>query len=208
MNNLANKFGVEITFSPNYSAHCNPTERVNRVLKAMLSAYVRENHRKWDENLAELGCAVRSARHEVTSQTPYFINFGKEMVLHGSEYAKSHPNLETDENKTRVDKVESLEKMRSFVKKRLEIAHDRNRGQYNLRHRDVRYNIGDLVWKRNFALSDGANYFSSKLAGKFSGPYRIKRKVGYCVYELENDQGTSIGKWHTENLKPHITEND
>lgn len=207
MHNLANRFGFEISFSPNYSAHCNPTERVNRVLKAMLSAYVKDNHRKWDENLAELGCAIRTAQHEVTSLTPYFINFGKEMILHGSEYDKSHLNLEVNEN-NKTDKVEIIEKMRNFVKKRLEAAHVKYRNQYNLRHRDVRYEVDDLVWKRNFALSDGANYFTSKLAGKFSGPYRIKRKVGYCVYELVNDQGKSIGNWHTEHLKPHITEND
>ena len=43
----------------------------------MLSAYVEDNHRKWDDCLAELGCAYRSARHEVTAATPYFINFGQ-----------------------------------------------------------------------------------------------------------------------------------
>lgn len=94
-NNLCSSFGVRIIFNPNYSPHCNPTERVNRVLKVMLSSYIHENQRKWDEYLPELGCAYRSARHEVTGVTPYFANFGQEMVTHGDEYGHKFSDADT-----------------------------------------------------------------------------------------------------------------
>lgn len=199
--NLCNSFGVKIIFNPNYSPHCNPTERVNRVLKSMLAAYVEQNHRKWDECLPELGCAYRSARHEVTGATPYFVNFGRDMVTHGDEYTIKFSKDEETFQKS--DRVANLQKLRDFVKKRLEKASDRSRKQYNLRRRDVSYNVGDVVWKRQYVLSDAPNYFTAKLAGKFSGPYRVRKKIGYCIYELEDDQGMSIGNWHTKDLKPN-----
>lgn len=121
------------------------------------------------------------------------------MVTHGNEYMnKLNLNEETFQ---RGDRVANLEKLRDFVRKRLEKASDRSRKQYNLRRRDVRYGVGDVVWKRQYVLSDAANYFTAKLAGKFSGPYKVRKKVGYCVYELEDDQGVSIGNWHTKDLK-------
>lgn len=199
--NLCRSFGVKIIFNPNYSPHCNPTERVNRVLKCMLAAYVEQNHRKWDECLSELGCAYRSARHEVINATPYFVNFGHEMVTHGDEYAnKIVSDLETVK---KDDRTSNLAKLREYVKKRLKEASERTRKQYNLRRRQVDYNVGDWVWKKQYVLSDAPNYFTAKLAGKFSGPYKVRKKVGYCVYELEDEQGVSIGNWHTKDLKPH-----
>jgi hypothetical protein len=200
--NLCRSFGVKIIFNPNYSPQCNPTERVNRVLKGMLSAYVEDNHRKWDDCLAELGCAYRSARHEVTAASPYFINFGQEMITHGDEYTTRLIPDNTDTGRHIVDKVDNLKKVREFVQKRLSVAYERNRKQYNLRRRHVNYNVGDLVWKRQFVLSDAANYFASKLAGKFCGPFKIRKKLGYCVYELEGDNGKSIGNFHVKDLKP------
>lgn len=198
---LCQKFGVRTIFNPNYSPHCNPTERVNRVLKSMLSAYVGENQRKWDDCLAELGCAYRSARHEVTQNSPYFVNFGQEMVIHGDEY-KIQRN-DASENRLPPDKVENLKKLRDLVKKCLTKASDRTREQYNLRRRPVDYAVGDWVWKRQYVLSDAAQYFTSKLAGKYSGPFRVKKKVGYCAYELEDEAGKSLGTWHVKDLKPN-----
>lgn len=199
--NLCESYGVKILYNPNYSPHCNPTERVNRVLKSMLSAYVEDNHRKWDECLAELGCAYRSARHEVINATPYFVNFGQEMITHGNEYT-SRLDSDEDTKSRNVDKAGNLLKLREFVKKRLDKAYIRSRDQYNLRRRHVEYVVGDSVWKRQFVLSDGANYFASKLAGKFCGPFRVRRKIGYCTYELEDRNGVSVGNFHVKDLKP------
>lgn len=199
---LCGAFGVNIVFNPNYSPHCNPTERVNRVLKSMLSAYVVTNHRKWDECLAELGAAYRSARHEVTSTSPYFVNFGQEMIVHGNEYKVSPSSIDPSRTSTQ-ERSDGIRKLRDCVKKRLEKASANSREQYNLRRRHVEYKVGDLVWKKQYVLSDAANYFTSKLAGKYSGPFKVRKRVGYCVYELESDRGVSIGTWHTKDLKPH-----
>lgn len=203
---LTKKYGVRILFNPNYHPSPNNTERVNRVLKSMLSAFVSDNHRIWDENLASLACAVNTADHEVTGRTPYFINFGKEMKLHANEYSRARNienSVDSDESKhsNLVEKVEALAKLRNFVKERLQKNHEKSKKQYNMRRRDVNFQLGDLVWKKLFALSNAGNYFTSKLAGKFEGPFRVCKKVGYCVYELEDMNGKSKGNWHVQDIK-------
>ncbi|KAG5861258.1 hypothetical protein JTB14_017766 [Gonioctena quinquepunctata] len=47
----------------------------------MLAMYVSDNHRIWDVSLAQISCALRTAEHEATNYSPYFINFGRSMVL-------------------------------------------------------------------------------------------------------------------------------
>ncbi|MGI0028047.1 MAG: integrase, partial [Nitrosopumilaceae archaeon] len=210
--NLTQKYGVKTIFNPNYHPSPNVTERVNRVLKSMLSAFVSDNQRNWDIDLATLACAVNTAVHEVTGRTPYFVNFGRDMILHGSEYSKtdvidSAGDVDIDHNNL-VRRVEALIKMREFVNKRLIQAHQRSKDQYNLRRRDVDFQIGDLVWKRLFALSDAGNYFSAKLAGKFEGPFKVSKRVGYCVYELEDMNGKSKGNWHCQDLKKYYSPAD
>ncbi|KAK9674592.1 Integrase zinc binding domain [Popillia japonica] len=74
-----------MAYNANYHAQCNPTERVNRVVKTMLTAYVKDRHRLWDSYLQQVGFAIRSSKHEVTGQTPNFVNFGRELTIDGRE---------------------------------------------------------------------------------------------------------------------------
>ena len=54
-------------------------ERFNRTLAAMLSAYVSENHRDWDEQLPYVTMAYRSTEHETTGMSPNMLMFGREV---------------------------------------------------------------------------------------------------------------------------------
>ncbi|XP_044312554.1 putative uncharacterized protein DDB_G0278921 [Drosophila rhopaloa] len=44
---------------------------------------------------------------------------------------------------------------------------------YNLRKRDWRPKIGDLVWERKHPLSKAATGFAAKLASKYEGPFKV-----------------------------------
>lgn len=206
--NLAKKYGVKVIYNPNYHPSPNLTERVNRVLKTMLAAFTKESHRVWDENLQALECAVNTAVHEVTGRTPYFINYGSEMVLHGNEYHTGQDETHDTQNESSSsERVKVLAKLREFVSTRLQKAFVKSREQYNLRRRNLEFSVGDMVLKRSFPLSDAGNYFSAKLANKFEGPFKIKRKIGYCIYELEDPGGKSKGNWHVQDLKEYHAPN-
>mgnify|MGYP001507470327 CR=1 FL=1 len=140
------------------------------------------------------------------------INFGCEMVIDGSEYqfvrdkAKAVGNIDT--NVKVSDRIKNLDKLRSFVKSKLKSAHEKTKHDYNLRHRLVQYVVGDRVWKREHTLSSAARDYSAKLGLKYTGPFRIKRKLGINVYELEDNNGISKGNWHVSQLKPDKTSSD
>ncbi|KAJ8964964.1 hypothetical protein NQ317_017107 [Molorchus minor] len=75
------------------------------------------------------------------------------------------------------------------------------RGTYNLRRRNEEFDVHQMVWKRNFVLSDASKYFSKKLAPQFVGPFSVKRKLSPWTYELEDKDGRSVGIWNAKNLK-------
>lgn len=63
--------------TPTYSPQCNSTERVNRVIKTMIKQYIRNDHRRWDDNLPELQFAINTAVQDSTGYSPARLNFGR-----------------------------------------------------------------------------------------------------------------------------------
>ena len=127
--------GCKIWYTALYHPQANPTERVNRVVKTMMSAYVKDNHRNWDKNLRELGFALRSAVHKVTGYSTNFLNFGREVhcrVREDDVAVQEMPNLGE-----RRGWAGRLEGMPHLFEARLDKAYERARATYNLRRRPV-----------------------------------------------------------------------
>ena len=175
-----------------------PTERLNRVLKTMTSSYVKDNQHHWDKSLSQIGCAIRSAKHESTGFTPYFINFGREYVW---EYKNRYPKC-ANKSFAPQERVRGFEQVYKDVFEKLKKTHERVKKNYDFRRRPQTYGIGDLVWKRNFVLSRGSEYFTAKLAPKYVGPYRIAKRLSPWTFELESlDKSNNLGTWHAKDLK-------
>lgn len=100
---LMNEYEIRIRYNANYHPQVNPMERVHRVVKTMLTAYVSDHQQDWDKYLAKVACAIRSAKHEVTGFTPNFVNFGREIRLSGRDVRPVVELLtfERDEDKVR-----------------------------------------------------------------------------------------------------------
>lgn len=206
---LCARYGVQMRFDCNYHAQANPFERVNRVVKTMLSCYVKDNHRTWDVELAKINCAICTSKHEVTGHSPYFVNFGKNQVLHGSDHVPQlDPENITFDHSTVESRPRAFEELYRDICRRIKKASQKSQHHYNLRHRDVVYQIGEKVWRKNFALSDAANYFTAKLSPRYIGPFRVKKKISMWAYELEDDRGNSKGIWNVKDLKRAILPED
>ena len=89
-----------------------------------------------------------------------------------------------------------------FVRVNLARAFTTQSHYYNLRRRDWRCHIGDLVMRREHYLSSAVKNFAAKLAPKYSGPYRVVRVVSPVVYDLRTDAGKLIRHVHIKDLKP------
>lgn len=209
---MVSSYHSKIVYNANYHPQANPTERINRVMKTMLSSYVNDNQRTWDRYLAKVACAVRTATHEVIGMTPYFANFGREMQLNGNKSSDIPDtdilnNVQFTDRNDLTKKTPGLDKLYTDIVKRLEIAYHKNKTIYDLRRRSANFAVGDSVWRRNYVLSDASKYFNAKLAPKFIGPFLIKKKVSYQTYELSDATGLSKGVWHAKDLKSNPIEN-
>lgn len=203
--NLMSNYSVKIMYNALYHPQNNPTERTNRIIKTMIRSYLGNNHRKWDENLAKIACAINTGQHEVTKRTPYFINFGREHVLDGKYFSTDREPINPNELRINRDNLDNLntqlKTIFSEVRKELLRAYDKNSRVYNLRRRDDNFDVGDRVWRKNYVLSDGTKFFSSKLAPKYVGPFRIASKPSNLTYELSDLDGNAKGIWHVQDLK-------
>lgn len=200
---FADEYSCRIQFNASYHPRANPTERQNKTIKTLLSIYAHENHRKWDDQLHKLACAIRTATQETTKVSPFFVNFGRTMCLSGKDY--SVPTATAEDPPAPVSRNAAFVKLFADVKKRLVVAGQRNVDRYNLRKRDEQYLVGQKVWRRNYVLSDASKYFSSKLAPKFVGPYVVHRSLSPWTYELKDLHGKILtGSWHAKDLKPAL----
>ena len=91
--------------------------------------------------------------------------------------------------------------MRDLVSKFQFEASEKQAKYYNATRREVKFNIGDLVWKRKKMLSSAVNFVAAKLAKKFDSPYRITKLPSSVVVELETLDGKKVGKAHIKDLK-------
>lgn len=72
--------------------------------------------------------------------------------------------------------------------------------------KNIEFNVGDKVWRRNKVLSDATKQFASKLAPKYV-LCKVRRKVSRLIYSLSNIDGTYAGEWHIKDLKPFFGSN-
>lgn len=173
----------KVWYNARYHPQTNPTERVNRVLVTAIASYVKDNHRTWDVNIAKIGCAIRSATHEVTKKTPNFLTFGRENIISGDEYGTPVAEPEDLVVAVREEKSSRSQEMQAIfedVQARLKKAYDRNARTYNLRKRPVEFQEGQYVWKRNYTLSSAPNFYAAKLSPKYIKCI-VKKKLEFGI---------------------------
>lgn len=179
----------------------NPTERVNRVIVTAIrcSLNKKDTHKEWDENVNRIAMAIRTSVHDSTGYTPYFLNFGRNMISSGDEYE----NLKESEDKnTMANFRENQKKLAEIVQNNLKNAYHKYAKHYNLRSNVRRqFQEGEIVFKKNIHQSDKSKNFVGKFANKFT-KVRIKEKVGYNTFILESLNGERIpGTYHASFLK-------
>lgn len=131
--------------------------------------------------------------------------------MDGSFYGKISENTSNSpiitEKVLDLDLKIKLPKLYEEVEKRLKHAHESNKGRYDLRRRDIRFKMGQRVWKRNFVLSNASNNYSAKFAPRFI-PSIVNKIISPVVYNLIDLDGKNLGNFHVSHIKPDITQLD
>lgn len=198
------EYHVKCQFTPVYHPQANPTERVNRTIKSMLTAYTSPEQKDWDKRLPQLGFCLRTAVHSATRHTPAYLNFGREPKASGEDYRnKPEPDSAEETRQKRLSLVGNLGLLYKDVADRLQESHDESKRRYDLRRRHWQPAIGDWVWRKNKTLSNAAEGYSRKLAPPFLKG-RVKRKLSSLLFEIEDQDGRTQGTWHVSDLKPAV----
>lgn len=184
-------------FIATYHPQANSVERMNRSVKTAIRAYVSTDHREWDLQLPQIGCALRTALHESTKFTPYFLNYGQEMALSGKTHVIQDKLASLTENPS--ERIENLALVRQQVVLNLKKAYEAYSKRYNLRSRVIVFKPGDLVLRRNFKLSDASKNYSSGLGPTFV-KCKVKERIGKSCYRLMDLDGKDIGVANVKDL--------
>ena len=175
-------------------------ERFNRTIEAMLSLWVNKSQTDWDEHLALLAMAYRSAEHETTRETPNTMMLGREVRMPVDLLVGSAPEPHT----TPCEYAQNLqEKLRLAHQVAREASSKQMRAQKKHYDRDAKrviYHRGDVVWLHSKARKKG---ICPKLSVSWTGPLCCGGKTVRCVVHDSTDpplQLASSSRRQVENL--------
>ena len=207
MSTRLKELGVIQTCIAPYHAQANPTERVNRTLKTMMSIFVKGDHRNWDIHLHEFAYAINTMVRSSTRLTPAFLDFGRNprSIPNLRQQREKNDLVEIGDSKVWADRLKRLPTIYNLVQKHLQIANEKQSKHYNKNRRDFSFVIGDLIVRRNHVLSAAAQNFAAKLAPKFTGPCVVRKVLSPVVYELEDVESHRMSRVRISDLKPFVS---
>lgn len=200
-NAFLTELGIKHVFTALYSPQANASERVNRSIIAAIRAFLKKDHKMWDEHISSISCALRNSIHQAIQCSPYFATFGFNMITNGESYSLLRNLRLLEEPTIQLNRADHLQLIRTDLQKQIAKSYENNRDRYNLRTRPISYSVGQIVYRRNFAQSNMDKAFNAKLAPLFIQA-RIKSKVGNNYYELEGLDGKHMGTYHAKDIKP------
>ena len=107
---------------------------------------------------------------------------------------------EPDVNSTK----EFMDDIKEWVRDNIRQARVKYKSYYDVKHRDIEFNIGDEVLVRTHDLSSADEGFMRKLGKKWQGPVIVCEKVNPVTYKIMDMEGKEIGKRHVNDIKKFI----
>lgn len=182
LNSLLKSMGIERSFSTAYHPQTNGlTERFNKTLAEMLSAYTGDEQKDWDEFLPQVTFAYNTTKQATTAETPYYLVHGREAVM------PQEAAIIPDEGDQWVRMArERLDAARKEASRRIERRQVEEAKRYDSHRRDVHFEEGDTIRLYTPTRKVGR---SEKLIPQYHGPYKIVKQVGPVNYEIQKKRG-------------------
>lgn len=159
-------------------------ECLNHTLADMLSMYVSSDHRDWNESLPFVTFAYNTSRQETTGRTPFYLVYGREVVLPIDVAVNADPNPipPTDRDPSEW-MLERLQQARLEVQSRAAAVHRKQKELYDEGRREApTYRPGTKVLIYKPIRKVGR---SEKLLHRWLGTYTVVRQTTPSDYELQ-----------------------
>lgn len=203
---LMDKYGIPRTFyGCVYAPQANTIERYNQTIETSLAILVGENQRSWDKFLPKIQNALNSHINFTTGFTPAYLMFGREPYVDGRYHMisgfipENEKEIQVDGPQEFAKGLESLANTYEVVERKMMESFQNNANRYNLRRKNVQFNVGDIVWAKNHTQSKKIDFFSSKLAPRYT-KCKVIAKKSALAYELEDMNGRRKGVYHVKDL--------
>ena len=140
----------------------------------------------------------------MTKTTPVELVYGRRLKgfyelfdpIHVSEVAVFDPNQYKNTLRGKLANIYNKVKL-AFQKAKIQQPRT-----YNLRHKPLIFEVGELVLKKNFPKSNKLNNINQKLCPKYTGIFKVLEKRGRDQYRIESLNGKDEGFHSGANLKP------
>ena len=160
-------------------------ERANRTILNMLSAFVSEHQRDWDEYIPLVMMAYRSSVHESTGTSASKMTFGHEIrlpidLVFGQPERENNSNVYGSQYPNRVS--DRIDEVHEFARGRLRIASDAMKRNYDIKSNLHEFQVGEAVWLYDPVRRVGLN---PKLQRPWKGPCKVIAKLSEILYRVQ-----------------------
>ena len=200
--NMLKAHGITHQKTPYYCPQANASERVNRSILAAVRSYLKDDHSDWDKYIPQIAASLRSSVHQAIQLSPFQALFGLSMVQHGSHYDLLR-KLNSIQEPLDIENTEINNRTKTILehlKQNLHKSFLKYEKQYNLRSKPVKFTPGQIVFRRNFILSNKNKKINAKLCHKFI-KCKIKECIGENRYLIEDCKGKIVGIYHAQHLR-------
>lgn len=175
----------------------------------MIKIYLRENQKKWDEQLPEIQFAVNTAVQDSTGFSAAEMNFGRNLKPPKTFFEDETAGLSVPLNEEYNPKAK-VEGILKVARENVAKAQKTQAKYYDKKRRNWSPKLNEVVYKRDFVQSKAAEGFAAKLAPTFSVPFKVFSYISPTIVEIQSASESGSGKLirvHLKDLKQVNQEN-
>ena len=171
-----------------YRPQCDGiTERFNRTLQSMLTCFVADHQKDWDDLLPYVAFAYNTAVHSATDTTPFELTYGrKPKVPVDLIFSKINLSLHLTPKGYAEETRLTMQECFSRVIANRDTRMEKQKILYDRKCRAANFSVDDTVWLLDTATKVGK---SKKLSRKWKGPYRILAKIFEGNFKIQPISG-------------------
>lgn len=174
-------------------------ERFNKTLATMLSNYVDDNHRDWDECIPFVMMAYRASQHESTGFTPNMLMLGRESTTPlDIVYDMPSSWKQVPKHDWVWVLLDRMERAHHLVRRHSEGAILRQKHYHDMKMSYEQFKSGDSVYVYFPQRKTGC---SPKLTSYWRGPFQVLAKISEVLYKVNCGRNGKEQIVHCDRMK-------